>query len=681
MIVVFISLFIGIILIILELYIIRKNNTKKNLIPLIVFFISTLSYIYMQIQGVHFILSGNETNIVEKAFNVLAEFIVTNILTIILYLIAKRPKYTFLSIFFVTILSATWFLNFSVNKPILENENYFNSNFVAKKITDTQAIHNAVTACYFEGSNYAGYNSYPLNSAPSLRIVYDVLKLSEMDFFNLEKVDIKNISIALEDTKKNTFYDTYLYYKSMILLGQTSDIGLERFINSHYCEDSKFFFENNKEDSLMNKLTATLYCVELSYQAGITLPNENAIKENLIELLKKDTLFAFPEDIKDCYESVLKEPGTILRILSLFEKTDDLLQEVSKRKEWFESITKIVLSNDENLYSQMELWIRNDMTEINNNFYNIDMDENIAFLQQYFSQLEYNHVGFGTETFLHDSQYIHDLAQLSYYYYNDFVFDKFVQSYIEHNISTFFSQHQQTELLARDTFYGVSIAKNFNIRVNNEKIIVIATDWINAFIESQENSLYLNVNALYAIKTLKVLNVNFESSQKEILQETINKKLSNNKFRVIKTGEIYSSLHEAALLIEMQSEIDETYKKQLREQLSPLILEVTNEDLSVENFNIAYDVLKIIDINDPAYSTYIDLLHTEIDNKLKKLYQSFDKEKSATVLELLYQINGIAEIIGCSESIDKQIDEIQSKLKQIYINDLSIGFYMINSQD
>lgn len=670
------TLLTSIILVLIQLYIITNKPSKVYYIPTVVFIISTISYLYILFKGEHFI-TMDESVFLVRIIQMVVEFLIINSITFLLYFITKKPKYKYhLLCFFIVIISVILFS--IIDKTDTKSDSYTNNMFVAENIYDTIPIIDSINACYLESEYYAGYNSYPLTLKPNLRIMHDVLNLSNMGYYNLNDKDTKTISIALNDVEATTFYDEYLYYKSMVLLGVNSDFGLEQFLKKHYNESSGLFFGDKQDESLMEQLTATMYCIELYDLANISIPHEDKIKSRLFELLNDNTLFMNPKSIENCYEMILKEPGTILRILSFLNKSENIRNEVSQRKEWFENIANSVF-NEEHSCSQIELWVKGDILEINKNLYHLNLENNTILKHNCLLQFTENTTIFETEDFFHDSQYIYDFARLNYLSGNSPKSTEFVASYIKSNIDTYFRQQYRSTVLAQDTFYGVSVANQFNVSIDVEKIINSALVWIDEFINNNDSNIELNSQTLYAVKILKLLDYNMSGEDFKKLQDSISTKLDNNKFITPDYKERYLLLHELTLLYELKSEISPHDNPNTNNNLPEWIIDIMAEDLSTDNLNIAYDLVKLIDIDDPLNAEFLGRLDKTLDKKINSILKVINDEKSDELLDEILRINNIMEKMGVSQAkINKFLNAID--LTSININNLSVAFNIMSIQ-
>lgn len=664
----------SIILALIQVYIINTKSVKQHYyIPIIVFIISTVSYICMLIQGDHFIMIGEGG--LAKVIQIIIEFLTINSVTLLLYFITKKPKYKY-HFFCFFIVVTVFIVLFSINKPTVKDDVHTSNLFVAETIDDNMSILNAIDTCYFESENFAGYNSYPLTLRPNLRIIHDVLNLSHMGYYTLSDDDVKTIAIALNDVEATTFHDEYLYYKSMILLGVDSDFGLERFLKNHYNEDSGLFFEDNQDENLMDQLTSTLHCIELYNIANIPIPHEDKLKSILIRLLNNDDLYINPKNIEDCYEMILTESGTILRILGLLNKSEDLLNEVSQRKEWFESIISIVF-NSEHSCSQLEIWVKSDILEINNNLYELNLENNGIPHHNCLAQFTNSNINFKTEDFFHDSQYIYDFTRLNYLSDNCPVYTDFLVSFIKRSIDTYFRQQYRSTVLAQDTFYGISIANQFNVNLNHDKAISSALVWVDEFITNSDSNIESNSQALYAVKILKLLNHNLGSEDYEKLESSILNKLDSNKFITIDYQERYLLLHELTLLYMLKTEINPQNNSNMNNDLPEWITDIMAEDLATDNLNIAYDLVQLIDINDTLNTEFLNKLEEELDKKTNYILEVMDSNQSNELLDEIVRIYKIMDIAGFAEVDIKEVFRL-TDLSSIYINDLSVAYNIMN---
>lgn len=558
-------------------------------------------------------------------------------------------------------------------KSVNENEESINNKTISKTLFDNEYLTQIIELCYFEGESYAGFNTYPLSLSPNLRIIHDVVELSNMGYYELLESDKESILLYLNEIDRKSFNDDYLYYKIMIRIGEHSDNELIEFLEDHYNIDKQLFFADNRDENLMDSLTATLNAAELCNLTNINIPNVKEVKGTLIEQLENVNLFLEATNIQECYYEILSESGTILRTIALLDKTDEYTERVMELKKWFHNILNIVLASKATYDNPLEIWIRNDITEINNRFFKLNTSDFNDYLKSLFEQITYYNIGFNKEVYLNDSQYVYELAKLSSNYENNGVFINFVNNYIKHNIKTQFRQQEQTVLIPEDTYFGVSIAKDLNISIMDSKIEFKAYNWIEEFNNDKVSSVESNLKALYGLKILKLLGSVLSDELSSIIEENIYEKITSTKYANIIDNNKYLALHEISILLDIQSEVDENKTSELINNLPSWIDQIKDDDLAITNFNIAQDLINVLDLKDSKSKKYIESISIEVDKKIKDLNMISDNNSNSIIQEW-YQITTLMHHIG-KQSNKQALTELLNNHR--YTDDLITAFYRL----
>lgn len=539
---------------------------------------------------------------------------------------------------------------------------------IAKTVYDDSALKKSAELCYFVGENTAGFNAYPLQITVNLQNITDTLLLVQMGYYSLSDYEEDKIVEVLETAKKETFYDSYLYYRCLSILEKVSTDKLQLFIGNHYSDKLKMYYGDSEDESLIENLTATLYCVTLCKENNIQIPHYEEVKNSLLTILEGNNYFSEPQDIQELYEAILNEEGTILKVLSyFFDDTSCECIDMKRYEDWMQGAVNTVLENSPRVDSIFELWIRNDIIDISKSFFNIDINEFKRYVSQLIEKTNYYHVGYSDETFCHDSQYLYEMAKLSSYFGLDSSLGEFIHNWIAQNIKTDFKRYVMIELSSRDTYYGVNVAKKFDMPLDTEKIGNAAYDWINKFILDPISSVEINIDGYYAVKTLNEIGVQLTGQFKIELVESIYNKLDT--YKEIDTDSKFLALHELRILTDMLKELDIIYDY----DLPNWVTDITKDALSISNYNIAEDVLSVYKYANIENSEYEKQLRSKIHLGTEDL-ESIGSSDQA--IQCYYQIKKIS--IMLNDSIPALDEVFDSPPSNINLKDLSTVYYIID---
>lgn len=545
-------------------------------------------------------------------------------------------------------------------------------SIVVENVYDDKMIKKIVEMCYFEGKYNAGFNTYPLTGTSNLNLIYYNLVLCNMGYYALSEEEIKIIVQLLDESIKSSFNDEYLYYMSQALLGKLPKENLVSFLDEHYSNELQMYFAESENDTLIECLVATLNCIMLCNQNNIDIPHIDEVKDSLLYYVQENKYYLQVTDIQSCYEAIFNEGGTILRILSCLSiDNEELIKNVNMRKDWFSNILNIVESTPPSYNTIFELWIRNDITEINS-FFDLDISGFKEYLTELYKQIDFYNVGFSEEVFCHDSQYIYEMTKLSQFYNYENGLKNFLKIYILKNISTYFRTNVQINLVPRDTYNGLILANYYNIPINRKKIENSANRWLNDFLSDYESTISSNWNGYYAVAILKTLNVDLEYQVQKSIQESVLQKLNNEKYNDIDVERKYIALHEIKILLDIQEVMGNGLSNICIPQW---ITDIGEDDLLITNFNVAEDWLTINNYITDKNSKYMDKIKINVISEFEEYSVSSSSRENEAFIQKFYQLKNICEIIGEKETFSKKLS--LRDLERISISDLSTILYII----
>ena len=570
----------------------------------------------------------------------------------------------------------------SNNTNVSTESNYLtDETFTTKGINDDKALKKCLELCYFEGKDTAGFNSYPLYITPQIQLFFDNIYLSEKDFFYIYyNEELRTVLGVLDKLKPNNFYDEYLLYRSRILLNQYSEDEIFHFLESHYDAESQLFFEKSKGDTLMNKLTATLDCAILCDEADIKMPHLEEVKNKLSSLLEDDKFYPEVKSLGECYTAVLKEGGTVLKIIyyiTITEPETKLSEKISHRKAWFKNVADVMLDNLSTSDSVLSLFAINDIIRFNK-FFGIGLNKIPEYCRELYKKINFYNVGYEGEVYCHDSQYIREFADLSIYCKLDGQFKGFLKKYLSNNVKTGFKKFVQTNLDPGDTYYGVLLSKKYYMPVDKEKIANMALVWLREFIADKQSNVSGNQQGKFALQILNELEVSPPDDIKKSLHDSIISKLGDNKYKAVREEKMKRLLlHEMRILLDMKEIFEET--RNGKYFVPSWIMDMVDDDLSLANYNIADDLINVIKYVDEENLIFADDSNTTRNMKykealIKKLHNETETKgmnsgENETIVQKYYQFNSIGKVLGFELKFSKDIENIS-------ISNLSTAFYI-----